>query len=112
MRCGHVHRSWRYWEVAEHDWQPLFQVCDDCGDEWIAIGPARDDGEHKQRVAMELRAAQLANTPKGAYVRNGEAAGWDAHVTGDDVPWDGSEESCHWHAGYLARAIATHTEET
>lgn len=85
--------------------------CLDCS-AWLSLGPARDDGEHKQRVAMELRAAQLANTPKGAYVRNGEAAGWDAHVTGDDVPWDGSEESCHWHAGYLARAIATHTEET
>jgi hypothetical protein len=125
--CKHRSAYWSRWEdgawvvVARLSGPPLgdagrfFEgriVCDRCGD-YMPLGPANNGRGSDFTIKMEIRAAALAVMPAGAYARNDEWAGWAAHDNGDSVPWDadGDEAQC-WHAGYLARVIATHDQET
>jgi hypothetical protein len=95
-------------------------TCLHCG---IQVGraippqPANDDDE---RVKLEVRAAYLAN-PVTCESEFSDAE-WMAYETDDEMfIMDGSRrtvwEECfdsrreQWHAGYLARVIATHEEE-
>lgn len=91
--------------------------CLDCG-AWLSLGPSRDDGEHAAQVAVEVRAAELAWGKRRDFSAD-EWHGWDKHLF-DGSPVENPEHQSlslrGWvasrHAGYLARAIATHTEET
>ena len=85
--------------------------CNHCN-AWLPLGPSNDEPE---AVRVEMRAAEIA--------ANGEPI-WTEHATGSEV-----REGCGWNAracgfadtwcsgnpdalaGYLARCIATHTED-
>lgn len=59
-------------------------------------------------VAVEIRAAELAEP--GALLRNGHEGNGRCDV-GDCWYSDHDEYPDDWHAGYLARVIATHGED-
>lgn len=103
MRCAH--QSSR--EELKENFELLARVCNTCG-AWLALGPAQDDGEHAEQVAIERRAAALGGA-------DADACTW--------VEWSGY--NCHeisvrtgvvlnlvnhpqWQAGYLAHCIAAH----
>ncbi len=91
-------------------------TCPQCGliRGWPCKPEPSNDGRGSDfSIKIEIRAAAIAVMPVGAFARNDEWAGWHAHDNGDSVPWDadGDEAQC-WHAGYLARIIATHSETT
>lgn len=96
-------------------WQRFFECdrahCGDCGHQ-MALAPATDTGPHAASVAVEVRAAEIANrwlTQPPDFAPTGlddEARGWSLAETNMQNHTDA------WHAGYLARVIATHTEET
>lgn len=82
-----------------------FNECLDCG-QWQGMGPSNDADE---RVAVEIRAAEIAASeqlPKCGdqpFEQKCERCGWE--------DWGGHVECApSWHAGYLARCIATHEE--
>lgn len=87
--------------------------CLDCG-AWLSLGPANDSGEHAAQVAAEVRAAELAarwRDPTDGDARfvfgdldDEEIRGWSIAET------NMQDHTDRWHAGYLARAIATHEE--
>lgn len=89
---------------------PLGWRCASCG-EYKALGPARDGGEHAAQVAIEVRAAEIAEQWHDAdpavafdFVRrldNEESRGWSIAETNMQNHTD------RWHAGYLARCITT-----
>jgi hypothetical protein len=126
-RCKH--KSTSGWEYRERG-LPEYARCLDCG-HWLSLGPARDDGPHAAQVAIEKRAAELANMdvrPKQPH--DGWQFGWWLHSDEEEAQInkphpslcaleDGTvytagylEHHPGWHAGYLARVIATHDQET
>lgn len=87
--------------------------CERCG-AWLSLGPS---DETDPRVAVEIRAAELAVASDGNYLAFRDIAtppefwGWHMHMYSyddDEIDADGEHA-----AGYLARAIAAHdTEES
>lgn len=77
-------------------------ICQAC-DAWLPLGPSDETP-----VAVEIRAAELAEP--GALLRNGHEGNGRCDV-GDDWYSDHDEYPDDWHAGYLARVIATHGED-
>lgn len=90
-------------------------TCDACG-RWLPLGESNDEPE---AVRVEIRAAELAaeftrerGTADDATVD--ENAGWLVHLN----EWThldrdrGFPKNDEQHAGYLAREIATHSEES
>ncbi len=82
-------------------------TCDACG-RWLPLGPS---DETPERVALEIRAAELSIGRDTLNIcEHCEVCGWLAHK--DDLH---HEPQAHhvddeFHAGYLARVIATHKE--
>jgi hypothetical protein len=80
--------------------------CIDCG-AWLSLGESNDEPE---QVRVEMEAARLAahvhydDFPDDEPEDEWADYGWASHATDCDV-YDGT-----WH-GYLARCIATHTNE-
>lgn len=92
--------------------------CDDCG-AWLSLGDSNDSPEE---VQIEIRAAALAwHIVDILPLRmqgwtTDEEHGWRDHLDGDRVGDCRCRDLCgdvarNWHAGYLARAIATHEEQ-
>jgi len=107
-RCRHEHVVEKY-NIDELP-DPLelsYRECLDC-DEWLPMGPARDDGPHAAAVAIEIRAAEIAAAGEAAHLgamRDCEGCGWDLYT----------KKYCCLHsdgmfAGWLARAIVEHGE--
>ena len=98
-------------------------VCGACF-EWLSLGPARDDGEHVERVAIEVRAAEIVAS--GHQFDHGrmrsmhwyEGCGWDNAKPDDESlshtlcgdPADEPEDGPMHLAGHLARCITLHNE--
>jgi hypothetical protein len=75
-------------------------VCIDCR-AWLSIGPSNDAG-----CEVEIRAAQIIADD---YMLWQEAMGFECDD--DAEPSGNREHHPSWHAGYLARCIATHEDE-
>ncbi len=81
--------------------------CLDCG-AWLSLGEANDDDP---RVAVEIRAAEIA-ADDDELMGMCESFGWESLLApkfSTDPVDDGYSQK--WHAGYLARCIATHSED-
>lgn len=83
--------------------------CLDCG-AWLSLGHSDETDEH---VAIEIRAAEIAQ----AVADNGYYPIWPERHSDEIRGWSVAESNMHphsgaWLAGYLARQIATHTEES
>ena len=81
-----------------------WKTCATCG-AWLPLGPSNDDDE---RVKVEMRAARIGSEPPWGVVPDvtcDEIDGWRSfdHLSCDPNPGH--------YAGYLARCIATHTED-
>ena len=84
--------------------------CLDCG-AWLSLGPSNDA---PAQVQVEIRAASLA----ASLTRLGAILAWQFNPHEWDEErrgWSMAETNMQqhtnaWHAGYLARVIATHTE--
>jgi hypothetical protein len=133
VKCKHENASTKYGECTFENGVIVYEVeyreCLDCN-EWLPMGPARDDGEHAEQVAIEVRAAELADSVaewadaggdderRDAFANlasEGEEYGaiifYNGGTPGDDS--DGgyaADMAAEW-AGYLACAIATHDHE-
>lgn len=120
MRCRHLNTSDKCGETT-HDrigdiiYEVEYRECLDCG-AWLPLGESNDKPE---AVRVEIRAAELAaeftrerGTADDATVD--ENAGWLVHLN----EWThldrdrGFPKNDEQHAGYLAREIATHSEES
>ena len=83
-----------------------YRTCSDCG-AWLPLGPSNDSGD---AVAVEMRAAEIAafccirDSWLACKVSDCERDGFD--LDGNDEPSCPAEE-----VGYLARCIATHTDD-
>jgi hypothetical protein len=85
------------------------RICNDCGT-WLSLGPSNDTPE----VCVEIRAAQIVadretngvESPPITWCSIYEWFGFD------DVNDRGmyEQDKAAWHAGYLARCIATHDD--
>ena len=105
-----------WWTDGERTAECVANRCSYCG-EWLPLGPARDDGEHAAAVAVEVRAAELADRLRrikrfpvlysSLRFDGAEIAG---HITYISDSAKQPEQDGEW-AGYLAAAIATHTED-
>lgn len=109
--CKHKHVATKYDCTGLPDPLELsFNECLDCG-EWQGMGPSNDADE---RVRVEIGAAEIAsgivNPAMNPAVAYAAKCGYDDRQTpfAWDCGWNGLERA--WHAGYLARCIATHEE--
>ena len=102
MKCRHTKR--RYWTLLGYPCdaaQAGYLVCDDC-DDLLPLGPS---DESDPRVAMELRAAELATERdiSAAWlvgrISDTERDGWSCAES------NMADHSDAWHAGYLARVM-------
>ncbi len=73
------------------------RYCISCN-ELLPLGPARDDGEHAEAVAIEIRAAELADD----LVESDRLCDWTFSAFGDD------EERRGWS---IAGCIVEHKDE-
>lgn len=81
-------------------------VCDSCG-EWLSLG---ESNESDERVAVEIRAAELANLAH-SHADQMESYGWSCWSRGNsDDPCGTVSNDPRWHAGWLGREINEHTE--
>lgn len=126
MKCKHERARWSEWtgsewrDVGTLSGHPLGGVAAnfgrlicDCG-AWLSLGPAQDGGPHAAQVAVEVRTAELEQwwhdaDPAEAFdfvrrLSDDEARGWCIGETNMQNHTDA------WHAGYLARYIATHPD--
>ncbi len=90
--------------------------CLDCG-AWLSLGPSNDGGEHREAIAIEVRAAEIAakwreSAPGREWADfvladgGAEHAGWIGHAfDSHKMP----EQNGEW-AGWLARQIANHDD--
>lgn len=133
-RCGHRRVCARIWsEGGDGQWMTMLghderqphahaRICADCG-AWLSLGPAQDSGRHAAAVAVEIRAAELAQFLRDGHAANkhkraglfystldfngAEAAGhieWaidSAKVPEQDGEWSG------WLCGYIAQKEST-----
>jgi hypothetical protein len=123
-RCRHENATGYMWREATHgmsilgithQWFHAFVqpgdpahhyriACSDCG-HWLSLGESNDAGPE---VAIEVRAAELAASnelPKcndGALEERCVRCGWENWIADNAAPSD------DWHAGNLARCIASH----
>jgi hypothetical protein len=96
-----THGAWWPRDDAMANHVPKHRLtCADCG-AWLSLGPSNDAG-----CEVEIRAAQII---ADNYMLWQEALGFEC---GDDAEPSGNREHHpSWHAGYLARCIATHEDE-
>ena len=89
---------------------PTRTSCADC-DQLLPLGPSNDSDE---RVRLEIRAAEIAVEVEemtelwlyvGDNVSDDESRGYCRAES------NAAEHSAEWHAGELARCIATHDED-
>lgn len=84
----------------------FFRRCCACG-ETLPHGEAREEGEHAEAVAVELRAAALvAGYRKAGRLSLGKTVRYDDVHDGAKVP----EQDGEW-AGWIARRIVEHDAE-
>jgi hypothetical protein len=91
--------------------------------EWLPLGPSNDSGEFAEAVACEVRAAEIAATMNSGNSHDNsqfisltsfaERRGWAGHKAEEfaSVEWAANPDRAGL-AGYLARAITTHTEQS
>jgi hypothetical protein len=105
MSCLH---HWRQFFASGID-LALGLRCSECG-ECAALGPACDDGPHAAQVAVEIRAAEIADPTYDVseFAGDAEWAGWCEADT-SLVSWD--DEADAYQRGYLARVIHLHGHE-
>lgn len=101
--CRHPHSQRQ--RINHADWDLCYDcnICRACG-HWLSLG---ESDETDPRVAVEIFAARIA-ADDGRCGDFTAWNGWHAHATGED---DHSMGIPEWHAGYLARCIATHSPE-
>lgn len=122
MRCRHstTRRMWRLGESwcgwvaavrAGRSWDEFgARICNHCGT-WLPLGPSNDEPE---AVRVEIRAAEIARCldEGGCEMSSLECCGfndeWPTLRGGGHVHMDTASQR----AGYLAREIATHSEES
>lgn len=84
------------------------RICQACL-EWLPLGPSNNDDPN---VAVEIRAAEIAGVLRHRGVIEDyderEADGFAAAERNSDYAADPDDH--WWHAGYLARCIATHRD--
>lgn len=97
--------------AAPYDGDVEWRECLDCGT-WLPLGHS---DENDERVRVEIRAAELAaRSGFGSFSNCGagcERCGFVTHSHG--VVGETPHPQCNerqFHAGYLARQIATHTD--
>lgn len=119
--ADHLIRGDLYNDAAEACFGPFEAKCEqlrclDCG-EWLSIDPANDAAPE---VQIEIRAALLAaDDTSVAEFLDHEWLGWNqdepyicAGLLVDIWAELTDPKLGRWHAGWLAREIATHTETT
>lgn len=88
------------------------EYCGRCGF-WMSLG--NSDEHASEQVEIEIRAAELAaRRGFGSFSNCGagcERCGFIVHKHGVAKPPDVHCDDRQFHAGYLARAIATHEEQ-
>jgi hypothetical protein len=103
-KCSHPVFAWAHQRNAithgvTRSW------CGRCG-QAFPVGPARIAPEDADAIAIELRAAELANMEDTGTPD--EQAGWTCHSYQAEHEHD---ETAPYLAGWLARVIATHGQE-
>jgi hypothetical protein len=105
-------RTWISPETGETRLSMHVRLCLDCNAA-IPLGPSQDTGEHAERVAVEVRAAELAliaeetgDDPDDAMTV-GEFNGWEIARLGGSGAIDDNRAP-----GWFAHAIATHQGES
>lgn len=87
-----------------------WRECLDCG-AWLSLGPSNDEGE---AVAAEIRAAEIAAdlAAEGCWMSPFERWGFNDEWPTLRGGYPVKIETWSQRAGYLARAIHTHSEGT
>ena len=104
MKCKHPRAKRMF--INHADWDCLYDcnICTVCG-EWMSLG---ESDETDKRVAIEIRAAEIAATLHDTRVpklSECEEHGWETHAN-DDARFPVLCDRNQFQAGYLARVIA------
>jgi hypothetical protein len=107
VKCPHF-AQWYTAEKKPCEWfdaERCTQRCMSCG-ELLALGPAKDDGEHAYAIETEIRAAEIVQLDDVSHRTSAhEFAGW-CEQQGDHLVFDTTTTSARqWWAGWLAKQI-------